>query len=114
MGEQRAARVEVFSCLQRMSALAQSAAAHFLPPQGHQECEQCAMRCWLMLLLLNWVRATPDRPFMSSKSSSQTRLIAGSGAFGCMALNPLLLPQLVAAVPREQNFTLPMAALVRT
>jgi hypothetical protein len=23
----------------------------------------------------NWVRATPDRPFMSSKSSSQTRLI---------------------------------------
>ena len=28
-----------------------------------------------LLLLLNWVRATPDRPFMSSKSSSQTRLI---------------------------------------
>ena len=29
----------------------------------------------LLPLLLNWVRATPDRPFMSSKSSSQTRLI---------------------------------------
>ena len=29
----------------------------------------------LLLQLLNWVRATPDRPFMSSKSSSQTRLI---------------------------------------
>jgi hypothetical protein len=29
----------------------------------------------LLLLLLNWVRATPDRPYMSSKSSSQTRLI---------------------------------------
>ena len=29
----------------------------------------------LLLLLLNWVRATPDRPFMSYKSSSQTRLI---------------------------------------
>jgi hypothetical protein len=29
----------------------------------------------LLLLLLNWVRATPDRPFMSSKSLSQTRLI---------------------------------------
>ena len=28
-----------------------------------------------LLLLLNWVRATPDRPFMSYKSSSQTRLI---------------------------------------
>ena len=31
--------------------------------------------CFVMLLLLNWVRATPDRPFTSSKSSSQTRLI---------------------------------------
>ena len=30
------------------------------------------------LLLLNWVRATPDRPFMSYKSSSQTRLIRHS------------------------------------
>jgi hypothetical protein len=29
----------------------------------------------LLLLLLNWVRATPDRPFMSCNSSSQTRLI---------------------------------------
>ena len=28
----------------------------------------------LLLLLLNWVRATPDRPFMSSKSLNQTRL----------------------------------------
>jgi hypothetical protein len=27
------------------------------------------------LLLLNWVRATHDRPFMSSLSSSQPRLI---------------------------------------
>jgi hypothetical protein len=29
----------------------------------------------ILLLLLNWVRATPDRPFMSYKSSSQTRPI---------------------------------------
>jgi hypothetical protein len=29
----------------------------------------------ILLLLLNWVRATPGRLFMSSKSSSQTRLI---------------------------------------
>jgi hypothetical protein len=29
----------------------------------------------ILLLVLNWVRATPDRPFMSYKSSSQTRLI---------------------------------------
>jgi hypothetical protein len=37
------------------------------------------------LLLLNWVRATPDRPFMSYKTSSQTRLIGHYSQTDCAA-----------------------------
>jgi hypothetical protein len=52
---------------------------------GHRQelCKLCLQHCQLVLsfyyyyyrlLLLNWVRATPDRPFMSFKSSSQISL----------------------------------------
>jgi hypothetical protein len=42
--------------------------------QSNKE-RSAAAELLLLLLLLKWVRATPDCPFMSSKSSSQTRLI---------------------------------------
>jgi hypothetical protein len=38
-------------------------------------CNQLLPPKILLLLLLNWVRATPDRPFVSYWSSRQTRLI---------------------------------------
>jgi hypothetical protein len=71
--------------LQQARCLSTFVILNFGSGSGQQQLHvQCTLPCiwrsvWLgphtILLLLNWFRATPDRPFMSSKSSSQTRLI---------------------------------------
>lgn len=45
-------------------------------PTCVHEVDQCTFLLLLILLLLNWAKTTPDCPFMSCKSSSQTTLIA--------------------------------------
>jgi hypothetical protein len=59
----------------------------------------------MLLLLLNWVRATPDRPFVSYRNSSQTRLIgqmqSGTGSAECRVVLKVSAVQVTAPVVTE-------------